>query len=172
MIAHSTQQVWHWLSQVPDPDMPAVSVVDLGIVREVAWCGDGECVVTITPTYSGCPAMQAISQAIEATLQARGVQRVRLQTRLSPAWTTDWISESGRQKLRREGIVPPSGRAADARVVDISRLRQGPGCEHGVCCPRCGSSRTRMLSAFGSAPCRAMHACDDCLEPFDAFKCH
>jgi ring-1,2-phenylacetyl-CoA epoxidase subunit PaaD len=165
-----TAQVWAWLGQVPDPEIPVISVVDLGIVRDVAVEGD-ECVVTITPTYSGCPAMQVIAEDVEAALRARGVDKVRIATRLSPAWTTDWMSDAGKAALKGYGIAPPV-----QQVIDISGLKHGVK-RHAiqqpdVACPHCGAKNTRLTSQFGSTPCKALYQCLDCREPFDYFKCH
>jgi ring-1,2-phenylacetyl-CoA epoxidase subunit PaaD len=156
-------QIWRWLETVPDPEIPVISVVDLGIVREVAWSGD-ELVITITPTYSGCPATQVIGDDIRAALRTRGLEQVRLVTRLAPAWTTDWLSESGRAKLHGYGIAPPAH-----KVVDASRIL---GAAVVIPCPRCGSVRTTRLATFASTPCKALYRCDDCREPFDYFKPH
>jgi ring-1,2-phenylacetyl-CoA epoxidase subunit PaaD len=165
-----TAQVWAWLGEVPDPEIPVISVVDLGIVRDVAFDGD-ECVVTITPTYSGCPAMQVIAEDVSAALHARGVDKLRIATRLSPAWTTDWMSEAGRTALKGYGIAPPV-----QQVIDISGLKHGVK-RHAiqqpeVACPHCGSMHTRLTSQFGSTPCKALYQFLDCREPFDYFKCH
>lgn len=165
----SAQTVLGWLSEVPDPEIPAISVVDLGIVREVAWVDspDGPaCEVTITPTYSGCPATAVIGESIRAALEAHGLPRVRLVTRIAPAWTTDWLSEAGRAKLAGYGIAPPQGRA-----VEISGLARGRD-EPAVACVRCGSLRTRLVSRFGSTPCKSLYQCMACREPFDYFKSH
>ncbi|RST29526.1 phenylacetate-CoA oxygenase subunit PaaJ [Sphingomonas ginkgonis] len=140
--------VWEVLEGVPDPEIPVVSVVDLGIVRAV---GDGE--VLITPTYSGCPATLAIEQSIRAALDSAGYGEVGIRTILSPPWSTDWISEAGRDKLRRYGIAPPERSST-------------------VACPQCGSTDTEEVSRFGSTPCKAQWRCRECLEPFDRFKCH
>jgi ring-1,2-phenylacetyl-CoA epoxidase subunit PaaD len=145
-------------------------VVDLGIVRDVTWNGN-ECVVTITPTYSGCPAMEVIAGSVTQALHARGLPNVRLVNRLAPAWTTDWMSEAGKAALRDYGIAPPVQQA-----IDISRLRAGSG-RHAlaapeVACPHCGSAHTELTSQFGSTPCKALYKCLDCREPFDYFKCH
>ncbi|WP_295991799.1 1,2-phenylacetyl-CoA epoxidase subunit PaaD [Rugamonas sp.] len=173
----SADQVWAWLGEVADPEIPVISVVDLGIVRAVDFNG-AECVVTITPTYSGCPAMQVIADAITDALRGHGVGQVRLVTQLSPAWTTDAMSAAGKLKLRDYGIAPPA-----QQVVDISRLRAGAdiGIRRSalarlpkltVACPRCGSEHTEMSSQFGSTPCKALYKCLACREPFDYFKCH
>ena len=159
-------QIWAWLGEVPDPEIPAVSVVDLGIVREVRWDETGELVVTVTPTYSGCPATELIAAEISRAIKGRGVQRLRLDTRLAPAWTTDWISERGREKLAGYGIAPPGYKVVDASAI---LRRRAPEV---VACPRCGSQRTSLTSRFGSTPCKALYRCDDCLEPFDYFKPH
>jgi ring-1,2-phenylacetyl-CoA epoxidase subunit PaaD len=154
-------EVWRWLEEVPDPEIPVISVVDLGIVRDVQWA-DGELVVTITPTYSGCPATQVIAEDIRAALAARGVDRLRLETKLAPAWTTDWLSEKGREKLNGYGIAPPAH-----KVIDASRILKPS-----IACPHCGSTHTSRLAAFASTPCKALYRCDDCREPFDYFKPH
>jgi ring-1,2-phenylacetyl-CoA epoxidase subunit PaaD len=167
-------QVWDWLGQVSDPEIPVISIVDLGIVRAVAWQGD-ECVVTITPTYSGCPAMQVIAESVTEALHGHGVQKVKLVNQLSPAWTTDWMSDAGKAALKGYGIAPPA-----QQVIDISGLHAGV--KRGaaltrlpklvVACPNCGSSHTELTSQFGSTPCKALYKCLDCREPFDYFKCH
>jgi ring-1,2-phenylacetyl-CoA epoxidase subunit PaaD len=143
-----TDTLWRVLERVPDPEIPVVSVVDLGIVRSVT--PDR---VTITPTYTGCPATQDIERDIRAALDAAGFRDVAIATVLSPPWTTDWITESGKAKLHAYGIAPPS-QAATAT------------------CPQCGSADTEELSRFGSTPCKAQWRCRTCLEPFDRFKCH
>jgi len=145
--AQAMSDVMDVLRHVPDPEIPVLSVVDLGIVREVR-----EDAVVITPTYSGCPATVAIERAIRAALDASGHADIRIETTLSPPWTSDWISEEGREKLHAYGIAPPSRGAAQ--------------------CPRCASIRTEEISRFGSTPCKALHRCRDCGEPFDLFKCH
>lgn len=142
------QPIWEVLKSVPDPEIPAVSVVDLGIVREVR---DGR--VIITPTYTGCPATLAIEQSIRLALDEAGYPEVGIETVIAPPWTTDWISDEGRRKLEDYGISPPS-LAAKAQ------------------CPRCGSTETVEISRFGSTPCKAQWRCTACLEPFDRFKCH
>ena len=170
-MSATTQQVWQWLEQVPDPEIPVISIVDLGIVRDVAFEEDGLCVVTITPTYSGCPAMIVIADSIGQVLAQHGVPRSRLDTRLSPAWTTDWMSEAGRVKLSGYGIAPPRQLAQGYQSVDISSLLRAGGDET-VPCPRCASANTRMVSRFGSTSCKALYVCQTCREPFDHFKSH
>ena len=165
-----TGQIWDWLSHVPDPEIPVISLTDLGIIRDVAWEGE-TLVVTVTPTYSGCPATGVINLDIEAALRARGIERLALRRLLSPPWTTDWITPEGREKLRAYGIAPPiDGTAADGRLAGrIARLAGASNLT--VACPRCGSSATERLSQSGSTPCKASWRCTDCLEPFDYFKC-
>ncbi len=157
----SEKQIWQWLEDVPDPEIPVISVVDLGIVRDVSVAGD-QVTVMITPTYSGCPATTVISFDIEAALRARGVADIKIASQLFPPWTTDWISEAGREKLLDYGIAPPQKGASCAGAL---RASKGP-----IACPQCGSVRTECVSEFGSTPCKAAYRCLDCLEPFDYFK--
>jgi ring-1,2-phenylacetyl-CoA epoxidase subunit PaaD len=189
VLSH-TEQIWAWLGAVPDPEIPVISIVDLGIVRDVRVADDGACDVTITPTYSGCPAMQVIADAITDALHAHGVATVRLHNQLSPAWTTDWMSDAGKAALRGYGIAPPA-----QQVIDISGLRAGAAARGvtapraggsaalaaisrraslapTVACPHCGSTHTEITSQFGSTPCKALYKCLACREPFDYFKCH
>lgn len=163
-------QIWDWLAEVPDPEIPVISLTDLGIIRAVDW-QDDTLVVTVTPTYSGCPATAVINLDIENHLRSKGVDQIRLERRLSPAWTTDWISEAGREKLRAYGIAPPiEGTRADGQV--IARIGALTGSNLVVACQRCQSNDTRRVSQFGSTPCKASWVCNACLEPFDYFKCH
>lgn len=164
-----TDQIWDWLSQVPDPEIPVISLTDLGIIRNVQWQGD-TLVVTVTPTYSGCPATGIINLDIESALRAHGIEKLELKRQLAPAWTTDWITAEGREKLRAYGIAPPvDGTAADGVLAGrVSRLMGG---NLTIQCPRCGSTHTQRVSQFGSTPCKASYRCTDCLEPFDYFKC-
>ena len=140
------------LAEVPDPEIPAVSVLELGIVRGFERDGAGGKVI-VTPTYSGCPATQYIEQSIREALDAAGFRQVGIETRIAPPWTTDWITPAGHEKLRAYGIAPPS-RSAE------------------VACPQCGSVDTEEVSRFGSTPCKSQYRCLACLEPFDRFKCH
>lgn len=166
----SIADVWQWLGEVPDPEIPVISLVDLGIIRGVAWKED-TLVVTVTPTYSGCPATAIINLDIERALKEKGIENLRLERQLSPAWTTDWISTEGREKLRAYGIAPPvDGTATDG--ILRQRIDQLSGRSNlTVACPRCGSTNTEKISQFGSTPCKASYRCTDCLEPFDYFKC-
>jgi len=154
-----------WLGEVPDPEVPAVSVMDLGIVRDVRWDGD-ELVVAITPTYSGCPATSVIALDIEMALRAKGIENLRIERRLSPPWTTDWITQEGRQRLQAYGIAPPAETADKPSPFD--RFLRKPLT---IACPRCSSEDTARISEFGSTPCKAQYQCRACLEPFDYFKC-
>ncbi len=218
-------QVWNWLAEVLDPEIPVISVVDLGIVRELNWCedqGEPKLIVTVTPTYSGCPATAVIKRDIVTALGERGIANVQIETRLAPAWTTDWLSEQGKRCLREYGIAPPQrihrdseqapravgmrSRLHEASVAAESAAFPNPnakarqsvveaacssvpgqpvsgssrsGCswsyaenEAAIECPRCGSKNTRVVSQFGSTPCKAFYVCDACREPFDYFKCH
>ncbi len=160
----SARQVWDWLGEIPDPEIPVLSLVDLGVIRDVRF-DDDTLVVAVTPTYSGCPATAIINLDIETALRAHGVEKLRLERRLSPPWTTAWMSEAGRRKLRDYGIAPPveDGRGA----ARIAALQGAPT----IACPRCGSTHARKVSQFGSTPCKANYVCEDCLEPFDYFKC-
>ena len=150
------------LEQVTDPEIPVLTIADLGILRDVLW-NDGGVQVIITPTYSGCPAMQTIEQDIRAELNRNGYADVEVKTQLAPPWTTDWLSAAGREKLLEYGIVPPAGSSAkqSLRVPATGRLA----------CPRCQSTDTEEISRFGSTPCKALYRCNACLEPFDYFKC-
>ncbi|OIQ74314.1 putative 1,2-phenylacetyl-CoA epoxidase, subunit D [mine drainage metagenome] len=165
----ATDQIWRWLAEVPDPEIPVISITDLGIVRAVEWEGD-VLVVRVTPTYSGCPATSIINFDIETALRARGIEHLRIERRLSPPWTSDWLTPEAREKLRAYGIAPPvPGTAADGRLM--ARAERLVGGNLAIACPRCGSTHTERLSQFGSTPCKAAYRCRDCLEPFDYFKC-
>ena len=146
------ETVWEWLSHVPDPEIPVISLTDLGIIRDVQWQGE-TLEITVTPTYSGCPATRIINLDIETALRNKGIDNISLKRQLSPAWTTDWLSPEGRAKLEKYGIAPP---------------QPAGGPQH---CPHCKSSNVERISQFGSTPCKAQWRCTDCLEPFDYFKC-
>jgi ring-1,2-phenylacetyl-CoA epoxidase subunit PaaD len=167
---------WRALGSVPDPEIPAVSVIDLGIVRGVVWrpAMQPTLVVTVTPTYSGCPATEVIMASIREVLGAAGFEHVGLETRLSPAWTTDWISTAGKRKLHEFGIAPPDGMRAASRfaTIDVTGISPMRRARTAVACPRCGSIATRRVSQFGSTACKAHYRCTECLEPFDYFKPH
>ncbi|MDR9468619.1 1,2-phenylacetyl-CoA epoxidase subunit PaaD [Marinospirillum sp.] len=157
----SEAQLWDLLEEVKDPEVPVVSVVELGIVRRLQWEGD-ELRVEVTPTYSGCPATELIEQMIEQALQQAGVRKLQVVSVLTPAWTTDWITETGREKLRAYGIAPPQGSASKMSLL---------GHAEQIVCPHCGSEHTRQISEFGSTACKALYQCQECQEPFDYFKC-
>jgi ring-1,2-phenylacetyl-CoA epoxidase subunit PaaD len=157
----TTERAWEVLSGVPDPEIPAVSVTGLGIVRNV--CTKGEDVeVVVTPTYSGCPATEAIERSIRDALAAAGAREVRVRQQLAPAWTTDWIDADARERLRAYGIASP-GERATAAAQPLTFVPR-------VACPRCESSDTERLSQFGSTACKALYRCRACREPFEYFK--
>ncbi|HQW85214.1 MAG TPA: phenylacetate-CoA oxygenase subunit PaaJ [Ferruginibacter sp.] len=152
-----TQKIWKILEQVADPEIPVLTVIDLGIVRDIQLHAD-EVEVIITPTYSGCPAMDMIAMNIKLILLENGYSKIKITTVLSPAWTTDWMSEEGKKKLKKYGIAAPNKKFE----IPID----------GVECPLCNSTNTKLLSEFGSTACKALYQCNECKEPFDYFKCH
>jgi ring-1,2-phenylacetyl-CoA epoxidase subunit PaaD len=156
----SRDQVLEWLSEVPDPEIPVLTITDLGIVRDVTV--NGEVVVALTPTYTGCPATEVIEQSVVSALQDHGVENVSINRVLSPPWTTDWISEEGRAKLRDYGIAPPESGGSKRALLHGERS---------IACPRCNSTQTNLVSEFGSTACKASYKCSACLEPFEYFKC-
>ena len=158
----SNDQIYDWLASVNDPEVPVLSILDLGVVRGVKQLENGAWEITITPTYSGCPAMQVIEDDIKANLLLNGIDNVQVVSVLSPAWTTDWLSENGRKKLKEYGIAPP------VNELDKSVLF---GVPTPVPCPLCDTINTKMISQFGSTACKAHYQCQECLEPFDYFKC-
>ncbi len=157
------ESIYKLLEQVFDPEVPVLTILDLGIVRDVI-LGKEVLEIVITPTYSGCPAMDMIEVNIKAVLQENGFEKIKIKTILSPAWTTDWLSEDGKRKLLEYGIVPPMGPSKSKRALFASA--------DAIQCPRCNSAKTEMLSQFGSTACKAQYRCNECLEPFDYFKCH
>jgi len=156
--------IWKILREIPDPEVPVLSILDLGIVRDAALDED-TVLVTVTPTYSGCPAMDVIRVSIRMALMENGFKKIVVNTVLSPAWTTDWMSEEGKQKLKAYGIAPPT---PVQQVCDKGLF----AAEEAIQCPRCNSYHTHRISEFGSTACKALYQCDDCKEPFDYFKCH
>jgi ring-1,2-phenylacetyl-CoA epoxidase subunit PaaD len=152
------------LEQVSDPEVPVLSVMDLGIVRDIRSFND-EIQITITPTYSGCPAMDVISMNIKMALLAEGYKKVTVKNVLSPAWTTDWMTEQGKKKLREYGIAPPNAKQQVCNPEEFAAAEA-------VQCPHCNSYHTERVSEFGSTACKALYQCLDCREPFDYFKCH
>jgi ring-1,2-phenylacetyl-CoA epoxidase subunit PaaD len=155
METNERAKLYALLSDVCDPEIPVLTLEDLGVLRDIT-VADGRVTVTITPTYNGCPALHTMRADIEEKLAAAGYRNVQIEQRLSPAWTTDWMSEAGRKKLRDYGIAPPAGRGQTGQHVQ---------------CPQCGSDRVKRISEFGSTACKAMYRCEDCREPFDYFKC-
>ncbi len=155
-------QIREWLTEVTDPEIPVLTLEDLGVLRNIQKVND-IWVITITPTYSGCPAMKTMEEDIIAALKKHGLENFKVETVLTPSWTTDWMSEAGKKKLLEYGIAPPVKPTANKKVL--------MGISETIICPRCKSSNTRMLSQFGSTACKALYVCDDCKEPFDYFKC-
>jgi ring-1,2-phenylacetyl-CoA epoxidase subunit PaaD len=163
-IEEKEQKVWSILSTITDPEVPVLTIIDLGIVRDVQVDGD-KVEVTITPTYSGCPAMDVISMNIRMALLQEEFKEISIKQVLSPAWTTDWMTEEGKQKLKAYGIAPPQYKQIVCEPEAFAK-------EEAIQCPRCNSYNTRLVSQFGSTACKALYQCNDCKEPFDYFKCH
>lgn len=159
---YSQEQIFKLLSEIPDPEIPVINIIELGILREVKFVDD-TCVVVITPTYTGCPAMKVIEDDIKIKLKEIGIDKVKVELVLTPAWTTDWISDVAKEKLRAYGIAPPDHTSVDKKVL-LGKARE-------LKCPLCGSKNTEMISQFGSTACKALYRCLDCKEPFDYFKC-
>ncbi|MHB1095469.1 MAG: 1,2-phenylacetyl-CoA epoxidase subunit PaaD [Gemmatimonadaceae bacterium] len=163
-VSLNREQVFAWLADVKDPEVPVLSVVELGVVRDAVVTPDGSVTVTVTPTYSGCPAMRVIEESIREALLLRGASSVEVLTVFSPAWTTDWIPEAAKAKLEAYGIAPPGRVDASDELVPLRRFGAGPRC------PFCMSSRTSLRSAFGSTACKALWVCEECTQPFEQFK--
>ena len=153
--------IWALLEEVKDPEVPAVSVVELGIVRAVRWDGK-ELYIDVTPTYSGCPATELIEELITESMRAAGFRDPKINQVLTPAWSTDWITAEGKEKLRAFGIAPPEGSSSKMSLLGEPEV---------IVCPHCGSTDTKRVSEFGSTACKALYRCKECLEPFDYFKC-
>ena len=164
-VAPTEAHIWELLEEVTDPEVPVLTILDLGIVRHVAIEG-AHITVTITPTYSGCQAMNTIATDIRLRLLAEGYTQLTIHNQLSPAWTTDWMTPAGRAKLEEYGIAPPVNGTASGHVLNLF------GQDTAVRCPLCKSDHTHLVSQFGSTACKALYQCDDCREPFDYFKCH
>ncbi len=156
------EEILKLISEIPDPEIPVITIAELGVIRDVII--DGENVeIKITPTYSGCPAMQQMEDDIKAVLKQNGISNLKVTTVYSPAWTTDWIPEEAKEKLRKYGIAPPEKTTEDKSwLTGKSKI---------ILCPRCKSQNTKLISQFGSTACKALYQCQDCLEPFDYFKC-
>ena len=163
MVTIDTQHIWSILESVTDPEIPVLTIADLGILQQVE-IDDESVIVTIIPTYTGCPAMDMITVNIKAALQPHGYDKVEVKLVLDPIWTTDMISEAGRKKMKDYGITPPQEQSSDRRSL-LGKTVVVP-------CPRCESTSTRLISHFGSTACKAFYQCNDCKEPFDYFKCH
>ena len=160
------EDVLGWLADVTDPEVPALTILDLGIVRDIEITGAGDAPsvkVWITPTYSGCPAMDVIAIGIRMALAGHGAQHIQVEPQLSPAWTTDWMTEDGKRKLKEYGIAPPNRKAFQSLGLFEKEV---------VACPRCGSEETELVSQFGPTSCKALYKCLSCKEPFEHFKCH
>ena len=157
----SEKEIYDLIAGIPDPEIPVITIEDLGILREVKVTTD-KIIISITPTYSGCPAMNAIEKDIKEILNRFDVGPFEIKTVFSPVWTTDWISDEAKEKLRVYGISPPEKSSNDINVLLNRQLH----------CPRCNSTNTELISQFGSTACKALYKCKDCLEPFDHFKCH
>jgi ring-1,2-phenylacetyl-CoA epoxidase subunit PaaD len=160
----SVEKIWSLLQTVTDPEVPVLTILDLGIVRNVK-VQDDKVEITITPTYSGCPAMDVISMNIRMVLLQEGITDISITQNLSPAWTTDWMTEEGKQKLKAYGIAPPQYKQVVCEPEAFAK-------EEAIQCPLCNSYNTRLVSQFGSTACKALYQCNDCKEPFDYFKCH
>ena len=156
------QRAWDAAASVVDPEIPVLTIADLGVLREVTLRDDGGVEVAITPTYSGCPAMNMIAFEVAIALERAGCADARVRTVLSPAWTTDWMSAEGRRKLEAYGIAPPLPASSRRALFGVQKIQ----------CPQCGSEDTELLSEFGSTACKALWRCKSCREPFDYFKCH
>jgi len=162
MQTHTEQSILEALKQIPDPEIPVISIVDLGVIRKITLLPTGV-EVTITPTYSGCPAMKQMEDDIVATLKKMGIENITIKMVYSPPWTTDWLSDDAKERLREYGIAPPQESTGDKSFI-TGKTKQ-------IKCPRCGSLDTVLVSQFGSTACKALYKCKDCLEPFDYFKC-
>jgi ring-1,2-phenylacetyl-CoA epoxidase subunit PaaD len=163
-VTPTRELVFAWLEEVKDPEVPVLSVVELGVVRDAMIGDDGSVTVTITPTYSGCPAMRHIEELIRDALLIHGVPQVTVETVFTPAWTTDWIPDTARAKLEAYGIAPPGARAESGELVPLRRVVAT------IRCPWCKSHNTALRTEFGSTSCKALWVCNDCTQPFEAFK--
>lgn len=162
MAAYSEKEILSFLEGIPDPEIPVISIVELGVIRRIKTTPQGV-EIDITPTYSGCPAMKQMEDDVISTLKAKGIEHLEVKMVYEPAWTTDWLSKEAREKLRKYGIAPPNEKTTDKSFLT--------GKHKEVACPQCGSKNTQMVSQFGSTACKALYKCKDCLEPFDYFKC-
>jgi ring-1,2-phenylacetyl-CoA epoxidase subunit PaaD len=161
ILQHTSESIFKILSEIPDPEIPVINIAELGILRSVV-LENGKVIVNITPTYSGCPAMMAIEKDIKEKLVENNIENAEVKIIYSPVWTTDWMNEEAKEKLRVYGISPPG-------KLRIDNLISG---DRAIACPRCGSGDVKLVSLFGSTACKALYKCTKCLEPFDQFKCH
>lgn len=161
--AISKEDIWNYLNEIPDPEVPVINIVELGIARDVQTVND-KVIVSITPTYSGCPAMKVIENDIVTLLKEKGISEVEIKMVYKPVWTTDWLTDEAKEKLRIYGIAPPEKSTSDKSVLSLNPKT--------IRCPRCNSVNTSLISQFGSTACKALYRCNDCKEPFDYFKCH
>jgi ring-1,2-phenylacetyl-CoA epoxidase subunit PaaD len=157
-------KIFQILDTVYDPEVPVLSVIDLGIIRNIEFSNEGP-IITITPTYMGCPAMDVIRTNIRLALIENGFEKIDIRTVLSPAWSTEWMSEKGKEKLKAYGIAPPQPMQS---VCTLNAFQE----EEAIQCPHCNSYHTKLMSRFGSTACKALYTCEDCGQPFDYFKCH
>lgn len=160
---HTSNSILTLLSEIPDPEIPVISIIDLGIVRSIEIENQNSISLTITPTYSGCPAMKQIEDDVKSLLKSNGFENISIKTIYSPPWTTDWIPEEAKEKLRKYGIAPPEHTTQDKSWI-TGKLKI-------ITCPHCKSQQTKLISQFGSTSCKALYQCENCLEPFDYFKC-
>jgi len=161
-VLPTTDEVWAILNKIPDPEIPVISIVELGVVKDLSINGS-VILVTITPTYTGCPATKFFENDITEAMKKAGFQEIKITYKYNPAWTTDWMSDESKEKLRVYGIAPPEGKTSDKNFL----LGKDPN----VGCPQCKSKNTKMISQFGSTACKSLYQCKDCLETFDYFKC-
>ncbi|MHB8259908.1 MAG: 1,2-phenylacetyl-CoA epoxidase subunit PaaD [Bacteroidia bacterium] len=162
MQGYTEQSILAFLKEIPDPEIPVISIVDLGVIRKIN-IQPTSIEIEITPTYSGCPAMKQMEDDIVSTLKQKGIENIRIKMIYAPAWTSDWLSADAKERLRKYGIAPPQESTSDKSFI-TGKVKQ-------IICPRCGSLHTEMVSQFGSTACKALYRCKDCFEPFDYFKC-
>jgi len=164
--AHLTKEtIWNLLNEIPDPDIPVISITELGIVRDVELFPNDKVIVTITPSYSGCPAMQVFKEDIKSVLRTHDAAEVEIKIVHSPAWTTDWLTDAAKEKMKKHGIAPPESTHHIPEKLFADAKRE-------IACPYCGKHDTKLTSQFGSTPCKALWFCNNCNQPFEYFKCY
>ena len=161
----SKDDVWTWLGTIPDPDIPVISITELGLVKDVEIMDEGRVMVTITPSYSGCPAMSVFKEDIQSLLKSKGVEEIEIKISHAPAWTTDWLSSAAKEKLKHYGIAPPEESCDTATKLFSESIKK-------VSCPHCQKRETKLISQFGSTPCKSLWYCNTCQQPFEYFKCY